>query len=85
MGTNARTDKCTHGQIRQTHAWTNRPIFTQYSSICSPSMGAHICQYGNPGQNYITGKKMTLPNMKAKIFHADTVRGVTSNGNLLVQ
>jgi hypothetical protein len=48
-------------------------------------MGAHICQYGNPGQNYITGKKMTLPNMKAKIFHADTVRGVTSNGNLLVQ
>jgi hypothetical protein len=43
-----------------------------------------ICQYGNPGQNYITGKKITLPKMKAKIFRTDTVRGITGNGNLLV-
>jgi hypothetical protein len=36
------------------------------------------------GQNYITGKKFTLPKMKAKNTHTDSVRGVTGNGNLLV-
>jgi hypothetical protein len=43
-----------------------------------------ICQYGNPGQNYITGKKITLPKMEAKYFHTDTLTGVTGNRNLLV-
>jgi hypothetical protein len=36
------------------------------------------------GQNYITGKKITLLKMKAKNTRTDTVRGVTGNGNLLV-
>jgi hypothetical protein len=36
------------------------------------------------GQNYITGKKITLPKMKAKNTRADTIRGITGNGNLLV-
>jgi hypothetical protein len=36
------------------------------------------------GQNYITGKKITLPKMKAKNTGTNTTRGVTGNGNLLV-
>ena len=36
------------------------------------------------GQNYITGKKITLPKMKAKNTRTGTVRGVTGNKNLLV-
>jgi hypothetical protein len=36
------------------------------------------------GQNYITGKKITLPKMKAKNNRTDTVSGVTGNGNLPV-
>jgi hypothetical protein len=43
-----------------------------------------ICQYGNQGKKYITGKKITLPKMKAKFFRTDTIRGVTGNVNLLV-
>jgi hypothetical protein len=41
-----------------------------------------VCQYGNLGQRYITGKKITLPKMKAKIFRTDTLKGVTCNLNL---
>jgi hypothetical protein len=37
------------------------------------------------GKNYINGKKISLPKMKAKNTRTDTVRGVTGNGNLLVQ
>jgi hypothetical protein len=47
-----------------------------------------FCQYGNngnPGKNYITDKKITLPKMISKIFHTDTVRGVTGNVNLSVR
>jgi hypothetical protein len=36
------------------------------------------------GQNYITGKKIPLPKMKAKNTRTDTVRGVTGNEDLLV-
>jgi hypothetical protein len=44
-----------------------------------------IFQYGNPGQNYITGKKNPLqPKVKAKIFRTNTVRGITGNKNLSV-
>jgi hypothetical protein len=35
------------------------------------------------GQNYITGKKITLQKLKAKNTHIDTVKGITGNGNLL--
>jgi hypothetical protein len=36
------------------------------------------------GQNYITGKKITLPKMKAKNTRTDTLRGITGKGNLSV-
>jgi hypothetical protein len=36
------------------------------------------------GKNYIAGKKITLPKMKAKNTRTDTVRGVIGNGNLSV-
>ncbi len=35
------------------------------------------------GQNYITGKKIMLPEMKAKNTRTGTVRGITGNGNFL--
>ncbi len=36
------------------------------------------------GQNYITGKKNTLPKMKAKNNRTNTVRGITGNRHLPV-
>jgi hypothetical protein len=36
------------------------------------------------GQNYITGKKITLPKMKEKNYSTSTVRGSTGNVNFSV-
>jgi hypothetical protein len=51
--------------------------------ILSAILVMQICQYGNPGKKYITGKKITLTKMKA-IFFTDTIRGITSNVNVSV-
>jgi len=36
------------------------------------------------GQNYITGKKITLPKMKEKNYRTSTVRSSTGNANFSV-
>jgi hypothetical protein len=49
-------------------------------------LAMQICQhYGNPRPKItLTGKKITLPKMKAKNTRTGTVRGITGNRNLPV-
>jgi hypothetical protein len=63
---------------------TSMPLLELYVTFRVQYLQRKFASMVTQDQNYITGKKITLPKMKAKNTRTDTVRGVTGNGNLPV-
>ncbi len=63
---------------------TSMPLLELYVTFWVQYLQCKFAIMVTKGQNYITGKKITLPKMKAKNTRTGTVRGVTGNRYLLV-
>jgi hypothetical protein len=64
---------------------TSMPLLALYVAFRVQYSECKFTSMVTQGQNYITGKNIALPKIKAKNTRTDIVRGVTSNVNFLVQ
>jgi hypothetical protein len=63
---------------------TSMPLLDLYITFRVKYLQFKFASMVTQGKNYFTGKIITLPKMKAKNTHTNTVKGITGNGNLPV-